>query len=219
MTTAYIAETTVNGSLMYLALKGALRRVPFMFGQAGTLQRALERYQRWNRATSFVVTVVSDLETGLKSATANRISTAEFLVLAKNPRRIDTPNAVYKLHPVSGKISKKFYGGGTYGKTWDKPGSLRLHITQNIHRLRAGQLYDGATVYEIVYGTDGITPQLVKTIPIIEFYTRSKDSRKRYQDFMRVEAAMKVSPKMEQRAAAPIPFPEFMSTADMYGRR
>lgn len=217
MSTAYIAETTVDGSLRYLTLGGKIRRVPFMFGQAGTLKRAIERWQRWNRSMAFVVTVIKGLDVGLKSAAATRISTAEFFELAENPGRIDTPNAVYKLQPAAGKISKKFYGQGSLGKTWDKPGSLRVHITQNISHLRTGQLYDGAAVIEIVYGADGLTPKSIKEIPIVEFYTRSKDSRKRYQDFVRGEAAMKISPRMEERVAAPIPFPDFIAGIDVYG--
>lgn len=180
MTTAFIAEIDTDEGTRYLSSKSKLSTVPLFFRTASHLRRALtgNKYRmskdyfvpsRDNLKT--VVVKVDMLERGLRSSHGTKMSVHEFNAL---PSKGKTPsissNVVFKIQLNSQKV-KKFVGDGKFGKTWNRQGDIRNHITANIHRLTAA--YKDANVLQITIGPDGVSPTSITYTPIVEWYRRS----------------------------------------------
>ena len=191
MTTAFTAEIDTPEGTRYLAPKSKLSKIPFFFRTVAQLQRAL-RGNSYRKGVEYfvpaidslktVVVKVENLEKGLRSSSATRLSVAEAISIPSRKATAKVPsNAVFKIQFPAigvGPKRKRFAGEGKYGKTWNRQGDVRLHIGSNIHWLKS--VYRDATVVTILMGDDGITSTNISHTPIVEWYRRSPESNKRY---------------------------------------
>jgi hypothetical protein len=193
MTTAYTAEIDTKDGTRYLASKSKLSKVPFFFRSVSHMRRSLSgsRYRTGDDyfvptrdALKTTIVRVENLERGLRGSFGTKMSVHDFgqLPAAGKTPRVPS-NAVFKIQLNSagtgvGPSKKRFVGDGKHGKTWNRQGDLRNHITSNIHRLTAA--YKDAVVATILIGPDGITPSSITYTPIVEWYRRSPYGNKTY---------------------------------------
>jgi hypothetical protein len=193
MTTAYTAEIDTTDGTRYLAGKSKLSKIPFFFRSVSHMRRSLAG-SRYRTGTDYFVPTrdslkttivkVENLERGLRASHGTKMSVHDFAQLptfGKSPRV--PSNAVFKLQLNSagtgvGPSKKRFAGDGKHGKTWNRQGDLRSHITANIHRLTAA--YKDAVVATVLLGTDGISVTSITYTPIVEWYRRSPYGNKTY---------------------------------------
>lgn len=191
MTTAFLAEVDTTAGTRYIMNGGALSRIPFFFYSSKRLKTILENTRDFGQSPYYYVSkrdcektrvcVVENVERGLRSSTGLNLSVAEFLKKEFGAKKYAPPqpaNAVFKIRLVNSK--GKYAGGGKFGRTWERQGDLRLHITNNLERLVNGD-YRGANVVMIELDPkDGFTPLKVTQFPILEFYQMSPPCRVRW---------------------------------------
>lgn len=194
MTTAYMAELDTALGTRFISKGGKVVLRPAIFSTSMSMLKAIDKATRAPIAIGvsidkIAVIVIKDLEKGIRASAANVLSYREFrgIVKVSTMRVQDLDDAQYKIQlsaPQIQKNSKRLYGCGPdakFGKTWNSAGRLRIFIASNINLLKS--TLANATVLEYNFTEDGITPLFVKRVPIIEFYRRSPDSNKRYQQF------------------------------------
>lgn len=193
MTTAFTAEIDTKDGTRYLAPKGKLSKVPFFFRSVSHMRRALAG-SRWVTSIDYFVVArdelkttivrVDHLERGLRSSFGTKMTVRDFMALPTKGGAPRVPsNAIFKLQLNAagtgvGPGKKKFVGSGKLGKTWNRQGDLRNHITQNIHRLTAA--YKDAVVVQALVNEDGISVSSITYTPIVEWYRRSPYSNRTY---------------------------------------
>lgn len=189
MTTAYFAEVDSIKGTLYLGVKSKLSTVPFFFRSVSHLLRGLGGRQYFEDSEHYVpsrddlktvVVRVENIERGIRSSTATRFSVNDVKNFPKTERAIKMPsNAVFKIQlDAQAKYRQRFVGAGKYGKTWNRQGDVRSHITANMHRLK--NAYFGASVLTIMMNPDGVTVSSVTQTPIVEFYRKSPFGNKSY---------------------------------------
>lgn len=201
MTTAFLAEVDTIKGTMYVSKKGKLSKVPFFFSQAGRLKdiiklstsrsyEPVDFYSNRRDQDKTRVIVVDNVELGLRASTGANLSVVDFMnreygsgqYAPKKPK-----NAVFKIRIIHGS-SHKYAGGGKFGKTWERQGDVRLHITNNLSRLTVRHVdgripyYKGAEVVMIELEADGITAKKITRTPIVDFYIQSPPCKKRIAD-------------------------------------
>lgn len=196
MATAYIAEIDTNDGTRYLSTKSKLSQVPFFFRSVSHLRRSLsgrqyrigpEYYVPSRDEMKTAIVKVENLERGLRSSSGVRMSVHSFKQLPTAQRHVKMPaNAVFKIQLNSagtgfGPKKKKFAGDGKFGKTWNRQGDARNHISSNIHWLKT--VYKDAVVATVTMNPDGITVSQVSYTPIVEWYRRSQFGNRTYLRF------------------------------------
>lgn len=201
MTTAFLAEVDTAKGTMYVGKKGKFSKLPFFFAQSQKLKELLKAPPRGyslrddyyspdrDREQTRVV-VVDDVQKGLRASTGSNLAVVEFLIKEFGTGKYAPTkpiNAVFKIRLAKGLGYKKYSGGGKFGKTWERQGDVRLHITNNLDRLSVCHVnrdipyYRDAEVVMIELDPqDGITPQKITSTPILEFYLQSPSCRDRW---------------------------------------
>lgn len=185
MRTGYLVEVDTDAGTQYVSSKGVLSPMPKFWRDGSSLVRALERcFRRGLDQRKMEVVRVQNLEKGLRESTATRLTVDAFYAsrstsFTKRPKY--SKNAVFKIRLKTpwGAERAVFVGTGKNGKTWEKAGDLRNHITRNIEKLNTE--YAGAEVLIIDVSSDGVIPARVNHQPIIQFYRDSPDSDKKFR--------------------------------------
>lgn len=205
MTTAFLAEVDTPNGTRYIGKNGKLQKLPIFYSVSQRLKNIFESKQRSHYPiTNFDwylshrdahltrVVIVDNIEKGLKASTGSNVSVAEFIVKEfSNARKYASTkpaNAVFKIaldvSQIYGKTRKsKYAGAGKFGKTWERQGDLRLHITANMDRLT--RYYENADVIMIeIDPADGITPLKITKTSIIDWFCQSRTSKTRFDNLM-----------------------------------
>ena len=193
MTTAFTAEIDTKGGTRYLAPKSKLSKIPFFFRNVGHMRRALAG-ARWRTGIDYYVPTrdelhttivrIDNLERGLRGSSGTKMSVRDFMALPVSSAAPKVPsNAIFKIQLNAagtgvGPSKKRFAGDGKLGKTWNRQGDLRSHITMNIHLLKSA--YKDAVVVQALVNEDGVSVSQISYVPIVEWYRRSTYGNKTY---------------------------------------
>lgn len=211
MTTAFLAEVDTSNGTRYVGKNGKLQKLPIFYAASSRLKDVFKSTRRSHYPTTNFdwylsqrdvhltrVVIVDNVENGLKASIGSNLSVVEFLAKEFSTSGKYAPkkphNAVFKIRVRHG-TSHRYAGGGKFGKTWERQGDLRLHITSNLSRLTVKHndprvpYYKDAEVVMIELDADGFTPTKVTRTPVLEFYLQSPNCKKRWDELHRSSLA------------------------------
>ena len=184
MTTAYIAQVENAAGTLYVGRQGRLSKVPVFWqsNSVGHLKRYLRRdgghtyYGRWSPQMAAQTTILKTegLEDGLRKALVVAMTHADFMgadISAK--AELNNPKAVYVIKKADGTFITNGYRRKT-PRLFDRAGLLRSYMTTAYQPFKT---FAGATVLEIEYGPDGLTPTKKVEHKALEFWLRSPSTK------------------------------------------